>query len=299
MKKIFFSFFMTIAVTAARADTVTLKEGGHLEGTVVSSTDRELVLDTPQGRVRIDAGRVASIDYAHGGALAPTPAPPPPEYRVARRRRREDALFDPHQQALSIDFGLAAPLSNVSGPGGGSASNGDVGPLVGLQYLYFASPNVAWGLEMNYYNRGATDSPGLAPHYFAHVYGDSLLLLGDLKLSLTDRGPVRPYVLLGAGGHNTTTTISAHPNPFFGWPDTGTNESRLLVNDSTWGPAASVRLGLDFGFADPRVFSLEAGWTGLWNAGYQPTAQGQLIGLPGASGMLNYFTLAGRWGWTF
>jgi hypothetical protein len=291
MRNILLVIFLALVATAARADTVILKEGGRLEGKVVSATDREVVLDGAAGRVRIDASRVQSIDYSTGGAMTPAPAPAPYEYRVTRRRRpRMEPLYEPAQQALSIEFGLAAPLSSVSGPSGGSASNGDVGPAVGIQYLYYATPSVAWGLEMDYFNRSTTDSPGLAPDAFAHVWGDSLVFLADLKLSLTDHGPVRPFLLLGAGGHNTWTTINVYPNNDFPY---------TAVNDNSWGPAASVRLGLDFGFADPRVFSLEAGWTGLWNAGYQPTPAGQANGFPGSSGMLNYFTLAGRFGFTF
>ena len=300
MKKILFAFFLAFAAAAARADTVILREGGRLEGKVVSATDREVVLDTSAGRVRVDAGRVESIDYARGAAMTPAPAPPPSEYRVTRRPRREEPLFEPRQQSLSLDFGLAAPLSGVNFSGaGGSASNGDVGPLIGVQYLYYTSPRLAWGLELNYYYRSETDSPNLLTNSFAHVFGDSLLLLGDFKYSLTDEGSVRPYILLSAGGHRTTTTIDAVPNSGFIWSDTQTNEWRRVVDSSTWGPAAAVRLGLDFGFADPAVFGLEAGWTGLWNAGYQPTGQGQALGISGASGMLSYFTLAGRWGWTF
>ena len=301
MKEILFTFFLALAATAARADTVILKEGGRLEGKVVSATNSEVVLDAPGGRVRIDAGKVESIDYSRGAALTPAPAPAPSEYRVTRRPRRAEPLFDPRQQSLSLDFGLAAPLSGVdfSGAGGGTASNGDVGPLVGIQYLYYASPRVGWGLELNYYNRSATDSSNLLPNSFAHVFGDSLLLLGDLKYSLTEEGSVRPYLLLSAGTHRTTTTIDAHPISGFAWSDTLTDERRRLVDDSAWGPAAAVRLGLDFGFAEPAVFGLEAGWTGLWNAAYQPTGAGRALGLSGASGMLNFFTLAVRWGWGF
>ena len=302
MKKALFTFFLVFAAAASRAATVFLKEGGRLTGNVVSATDREVVLDTAQGRVRVDADRVASIDYGSGGSAAPAPipTPPPPKHRVERPPRREP-LFEPRHQSLSLDFGLVAPLNSVdfSGIGGGTANNGDVGPLIGLQYLYYATPLVAWGLEMNYANRSQTDSPGLVPNSFAHVSGDSLLLLGNFKYSLTSEGAVRPYVLLGAGGHLTTTTIDARPNPGFAWSDTGTGETRRLVDSSAVGAAFSVRLGLDFGFADPRVFGLEGGWTGLTNAGYQPTGQGRALGLSGSSGTLNYFTLAGRWGWTF
>ena len=305
MKKIFFTLLLAISAASARADTVVLKGGGRLEGKVVSSTSREVVLDTSQGRVSVDAARVERIDYAQTAppaAVAPPPAavPPPPRYQASRPARREP-LFEPRTQSLSLDLGLAAPLSSIdfSAIGGGRANNGDLGSLIGLQYLYQSSPRTGWGLEVKYYDRSATDSPGLVPNSFAHVSGDSLLLLGDLKYSLTDEGSVRPYVLLGAGAHYTSTTVDARPNPGFVWSDTLTNEGRRIVDGSVWGPALSVRLGLDFMFAEPNVFGLEAGWTGLANAAYRTTAQGQALGLSGSSGMLNFFTLAGRWGWSF
>ncbi|HEX4048263.1 MAG TPA: hypothetical protein VH309_10540 [Elusimicrobiota bacterium] len=300
MKKILFAFFLAIAATAARADTVILKGGGRLEGTVVRATKLEVLLDTSQGRVSIDADRVQSIDYGKDQALTPVPVPPPYEYRMASRRGPEP-LFEAPSQSLSIDFGLAAPLSgvNFSAEGGGTANDGDVGPLIGLQYLYFAAPRVGLGLEVNDYNRSRTDSPNLWPNAFAHVSGDSVLLMGNVKLALTDQGSVRPYLLLAGGAHRTTTTVDVQPIPGFVWNDTGTNEPRRVVDGAAWGPALSVRLGLDFGFVNPGVFALEAGWTGLMNASYQATGQGQALGLSGGSGTLNYFTLAGRWGWSF
>lgn len=300
MRKALFTSFLAIAATVAPAATVLLRGGGRLEGAIVRSNDREVVLDTSQGRVSIDAARVESIDYGNGSVSAVPAAPPPPGGRMAERSRR-DQLFEPRAQELTLDFGLAAPLSGVdfSGIGGGSANNGDLGALIGFQYLHLSTPRVGWGLEANYYDRSSTDSPGLVPNSLAHVSGDSLVLLGDLKYALTDDGSVRPYVLLGAGAHYTSTAIDARPNPGFAWSDTLTAERRRLADGSAWGPAFSVRLGLDFGFADPETFALEAGWTGLANAAYRATGQGRDLGLAGASGTLNVFTLAGRWGWTF
>jgi opacity protein-like surface antigen len=304
MKTFLFTLLLVLSAAAASsAATVYLKEGGRLEGTVVRATGREVVLDTAQGRVSIDMAKVERIDYQK---IAPPAAPPavetrPPAYQP-ERRRRWDPLSEPRTQSLSLDFGLAAPLSSIDFSaigGGGSANNGDVGPLIGFQYLYFTSPRVGWGLEFDYYDRSTTDSSGLVPNSFSRVFGDSVLLLGDVKYSLTDQGPVRPYVLLGAGAHRTTTTVDARPNDGFVWSDTLTNERRRLVDGSAWGAAFSARLGLDFGFADPGVFALEAGWTGLTNAGYQTTAQGRALGLADKPGTLNFFTLAGRWGWSF
>jgi hypothetical protein len=313
MKKIAFFFFLALLSGAAQAAIIYLKEGGQLEGTVVSSTDREVILDTSQGRVSIDLNRVARIDYAAGTApareAAPPPAPsvtvPPPEYRVRRWRRRpdyEEPPSGPRSHNLSFDVGGDAALNSVSlsgTSGGNTANDGDGGVLVGMQYLYRPSRQVALGLEFHYYDRSPTDSPNLLPSAESHVFGDSELLMGVVKFSLVDRGFARPFVLLGAGGARTSTTVNAHPQFGSAWSDTGTTETRTLVNDSAFGAAGSARFGVDFGFANPYVFSLEAGWTGVTSATYGATAQGQALGITGVRGPVNYFTFAARFGWDF
>jgi hypothetical protein len=295
---IFAGLLASLGAGTAHGAIVYLKEGGRLEGALVSATDAEVVLDTSQGRVRIDMNRVQNIDNTQGGSPPPVPGP----IQGGDRAPADETNFDPRRQMLSFDVGLAAPVNGVvlSGTaGGGSANNGDVGPAFGLQYLYLASRRVGWGLDFHYYQRGEAASPSLLPSADAHVFGDTLLLLGVVKYSLADRGFVRPFVLLGAGAHRTTTTIDAHPSAGFAWSDTQTGETRRLVDGSAVGLAASVRLGLDFGFADPRLFSLEAGWTGLTSAHYGATPQGQALGITGVTGPLNYITFTGRWGFSF
>ena len=61
--------------------------------------------------------------------------------------------------------------------------------------------------------------------------------------------------------------------------------------------AFSAWFGLDFGVAEPYVFSVEAGWTGLTNSNYGATRQGQAMGLSTISGPLNFFTLSAKVGW--
>ncbi|MFI5348666.1 MAG: hypothetical protein ACHQ2Z_03910 [Elusimicrobiota bacterium] len=305
MKNIIFAFLLALGAGTAQGAIVYLKEGGRLEGALVSSTGAEVVLDTAQGRVRIDMDRVRDIDNTQGGtsAAAPAAAPPPEEYRVLRRRRAESAAqSEDGRQRLSVDFGLAAPLSAAAfagTAGGGSANNGVTGPGFGLQYLYNTSPRFGWGLEYDYYQRNVSESASLLPLSNAFVFGDTSLLFGVMKVALADRGPVRPFVLLGAGAYLNSLTINAHPQQGYAWSDTQTGETRTLVDDTALGLAATVRVGLDFGFYDPSVFSLEAGWTGMTSADYQATAQGRALGITGVSGPLNYFMFNGRWGFSF
>lgn len=293
MKKLLCAVFLAAAVSA-RGATVFLKGGGRLEGRVVSSSGEAVILDTSQGRVRIPSDRVQSIDYGTAAPAAPPAASPAP-------REDRERLFEPRNQTLSIGFGLVAPLSDVDFGEirGGRASNGDVGPFIGFQYFYSQTPRLDWGAEFDYADRTGTTSPGLMPNALSSVSGDTLLFLGLLKYRLTDRGRVRPYALVGAGAHRTSTTIDAQPNPGFVWNDTQTDETRRLVDDSAWGFAMSARLGLDFGFAEPSVFSLEAGWTQLASASDHAAPAGSALGLSGVSGPIRLFTLTARWGWTF
>jgi hypothetical protein len=93
--------------------------------------------------------------------------------------------------------------------------------------------------------------------------------------------------------------IEATPNVGFGWTDTDSAETRTLVDDSRWGFASTVRMGVDFALADPSVFSLELGWTRLANPSYQATRAGQDLGLNSVTGNQDALAFAARWGWRF
>lgn len=219
------------------------------------------------------------------GARAQEPAPAAPPVR---------------RSLVSVAVGLIEPVSRVSLgiPGGGSADNGDLGAQFGVQYVRFLTPRLGAGLEAAYHDRGGTLSTRLYPSADARVAGDAWLLLGLLRWTLRDRGSARPFVLLGAGGAWNKTTVDVRPSV---WPDTATSETRRLIDDSAWTPAASARLGVDIDAdaAAPGVVTLEAGWTGLASAGYAATPRGEARGLGGVSGPLHVLTFAARYGWRF
>lgn len=300
MRRAILAVVIVLWAVSADAAVVFMKDGGRLEGTVLRRSDGELVLQTASGVVRIPADKIQSVESA------PAPAPPPPPLPTfppasAPRRLSDDELFGPSRQMFSLAFGLAAPLSSVdfSAIGGGSMRNGDVGPLLGLQYLRSLSPRLAVGGEFQYAARSEAFSQGLLTNSQTGVFGDTVLFLGELKYSLSARRGTRPYVLVGAGPGFNSTVIDARPNFGFVWSDTGTDERRRLIDGSAWGLAATARLGVDFDVSPSNVFSLEGGWTGLTGERYGATAQGQALGLSGVAAPLSYFTLAARFGWRF
>jgi hypothetical protein len=94
-------------------------------------------------------------------------------------RRRSYPTYD--------QFGLAFPISQVgfSAIGGGSASHGDVGPVLGLQYLHQLNSGLGLGLGFDDTDRSKTDSFGLFPSGVAHVVGESLAFLGVGRYCVT------------------------------------------------------------------------------------------------------------------
>jgi hypothetical protein len=129
--KIFFTLFLALGAVAAKAATVHLKGGGALVGRVIRSDARQTVLETSQGRVSIDASRIERIDDSTPPAAAPARAAPPATYAP---ERRQEELFGRRAHSLSLDLGLAAPLSSIDFGSiqGGRANNGDLGARIGL-----------------------------------------------------------------------------------------------------------------------------------------------------------------------
>ncbi len=113
------------------------------------------------------------------------------------------------RQEFSLNLGLAAPLSSVNFHpiGGGSQNNGDVGPLVGLQYLYFPTSRLGLGCEFSYFHRDGVDSHDLLPNSHTDVYGDTLLFLAMMKYSLIARGERAPLYRGGRRRAPCTSTV--------------------------------------------------------------------------------------------
>lgn len=280
------------AAPPAGAAVVRLKDGARIEGTVISSDARELVIRTPAGPRRVDAALVRSVEYEP--APLPAEAPRAPAYAPPPEPWRSD-----DKNLFSFGFGLAAPLSHVDfhAVGGGRASEGDLGPAVGVRYLRSVTSRLAAGVDLDYFHRAATDSPDLLPLADSSVVGDNLLMLAVARWHMIDHGSVRPYLLGGAGASRSWTRIESAPIRGFAWTDTGTDETRRLVDGSAWAFAAAARLGVDFDwdFADPAVIGLEAGWTALESRTYGATRSGRDLGLTSVSSRLDAFTLAVRW----
>ena len=306
---------MAALFAPAKAAVVYFKNGTEMSGTVVSATTGEVELRTQNRTMKINTDQILKIDYrgdetpSTQPAPVPIPAPPaepaPPRRYVRRRARVWEPYqykFEDLQHELSIIFGFNSPTSNAdfSSAGGSSGSNGGTGALLGGQYLYYQNPRLAWGANVEYSNRSSQDNFVLIPSADTNIYGDTLLMLGVVKYTLTERGWARPYILGGLGLNHTSEIVDATPLIGFSWPPyTGSDETRRLVDGSSWGVASTVRLGIDFNFFQPSFLGLELGWTGLSNGRYSATPAGQLVGLNSITGALDSINFGARWGWRF
>jgi hypothetical protein len=289
----------TVLAAPAGAAVVHLKDGRRVTGTVVGATARDIELFTGGGTTRIPTSDILRVDYEETAPAAPTAAAPAPT--VLTPPGRELLYKEDRKQQLGISLGLSIPTGDVdfSAIGGGSASNGDVSAFAGGHYLYSVRPRLAWGFGVEYLARGPTDSPGLLASADSSVSGGSVVLMGLLKALLAQGDTVQPYVLAGLGAARSWTVIDSQPQPGFVWNDTGTDETRRLVDGRAWTPAGTARLGLEFWPSSPGVFSLEAGWTAMGAAHHGATPAGRALGLSGVSGALHIITIGGRWGWRF
>lgn len=219
---------------------------------------------------------------------------------AAGARAGDAAPAAERRRLVSIAAGLVQPVSRIDfgSVGGGSADNGELGVQLGAQYVRFLTPCLGAGVSVDYFSRGGTVSTRLYPSADASVSGDTWLMLGVLRYSLRARGRARPFILVGAGGAWNRLWVDVRPSS---WPDTATHETRRLLDDGAWTPAASARLGLDLDFdaAAPGLVTLETGWTGLGSARYAATPRGEARGLRGVAAPLRLLLFTARYGWRF
>jgi hypothetical protein len=298
MRTMLAALLLAACAVRAGAAVVTLKDGSTLRGKVTGQTLDGLELSTPDGNLHIGTDRILRIDYSD--VPAPPPSVPP---GLPMGGEPAPAFPGPgwRRHLLSLGFGLVVPLGSrvdFHSIGGGSADNGDLGAQFGFQYLYYLSPRLGAGLDVDYFDRSGTISENLFPAATSSVGGDTVVMLGIVRYSFIDSGKVRPFVLVGAGGARNSETIDVRPSI---WADTGTHETRRLVDDSAWVPAATGRVGLDIPVdpVDCGVITVEAGWTGLDSARYAATSRGAAQGISGVSGPLNILTFSARYGWRF
>lgn len=303
--KFILSALLILSAASARAEVIYLREGGSIIGRVTSSDGTTIVVRTANGTIRIPQSKVDRIDYGTGRSAesAPAPAAPPPPVRSARTERYygDPGPIGEGSRLLSFGLGFANPLGTIDFSqirGGGSDRIGALGAEMDFRAIYMTSPYLGFGFGTALMIPGDENSTALIPNTSTDLSGGSAIFEGLFHWIINPNDPARVHVTGGLGFHVSSLTADSTPLPGFHWSDTGSFETRRLIDDSDAGFAGSLHAGVDFPINPALTIGGETGfyWT---DYSYKPTSTGQYMGLSGVSGNNRFWTLSGRLTWRF
>lgn len=107
---------LVVVLIAAQAETITLRDGSKIKGTVVKQSEKELEVKTPYGTLAIDKSSVLSIDFDGASNTEQQPAIEQPrepdrgaqtyyEYTRGRNDGRQRGHTDGYSNALAARKG--------------------------------------------------------------------------------------------------------------------------------------------------------------------------------------------------
>lgn len=200
---------------------------------------------------------------------------------------------------VGLDIGGAAPVSKISGANGVSETNGAAGARFGAQYLYHLRPSFAVGLEVSNGIRSTKESSALVTNGITRIKGSSILGLAVGRWTFFDESKLRAFLLGGIGVHRSTMKIETAPQAGFAWSDTGTRESRPIIDGSATGFGGALRLGAEYDVSDPFFAGMDLGWEYMGSSKYKATSSARLIGASDTSGSISHVSFLARIGVRF
>lgn len=160
----------------------------------------------------------------------------------------------------------------------------DSGGLIGGQFLYYISdsPCVALGVDISHASLDDHNSFLLLPNRATTSSADYTAGLFVARLAYP-KGRFRPYVQGGLGAQHTTVTLNGTPFNST-WSDTGTTETRSLMDDGHVGAALEGGVGAYVYFTERFFIGAEYKWVGFIGKDFDPTAAGAHEGLLSSTG---------------
>ena len=161
----------------------------------------------------------------------------------------------------------------------------DGGGLIGGQFLYFTSDSVSVGFDISHAGFDSHLSNQLLTNRQTDSSASDTLgqFIGRLSFP---RGHFRPYIQGGFGGHYTRLDLKGHPINGTTWSDTGTIESRDLVDNGHAGLAISGAVGIHIYFTERFFIGAEYKRTALMGRRFDITNAGAREGLLKPDGTL-------------
>lgn len=146
-------------------------------------------------------------------------------------------------KSLELLVGPVIPLTKLdnSANGGGTDYIASTGFSIGGRFMNRVKPNFSLGGEIQSLMPGDQNSSSFIAHANTKSSFSSMLFLAEAKLA-GESGPIRPFAIAGLGFHSTHVTATTTLAPGFVWTDTGTRETRTVV-DSTQTKFAGTVIG--------------------------------------------------------
>jgi len=164
----------------------------------------------------------------------------------------------------------------------------DGGGLIGGQFLYFFhdNPCLAAGFDISHASFDDFNSSQLLANRLTTSSADNTTGVAILRLSYP-KGRFRPYIQGGIGAHHTSLSLTGIPINGSTWSDTGTTESRQLLNDGHIGPAFEGAVGMHIYFTERFFVGAELKILALPGKAFTPTAAGANEGLQNPTSTLS------------
>lgn len=194
---------------------------------------------------------------------------------AARADENKEITF--HVGLLSLNAGKAAP--------GGSAG----GSSYGFRFLRDEGECVSLGLDIDLIKPKEKSIDGLVPNVRTTRRIASSSVLGVVRVGALE-GDLRPYGLLGFGIHFTNIRLDSAPKAGSTWTDTGTTETRTLMDADGRGLAVKISAGADYAVTDHFLAGGFLAYNNMGGAAYGVTDAGRKQGLAGRGGALTAIT---------
>lgn len=191
----------------------------------------------------------------------------------------------------TLKLGPTIPLSSIS-LGGPGDKIGGVGIYLGLEFAHQYSEHLALGAELGFVKRTTIHSTAIVENGNASVSGSSRFLLGSARWSIAPTAKFKPFVGARLGLHNSQIELESTPAPDNYWSDTGSSESRTLVDDNAWGLAYGLTGGAEYWLKESLLAGFEVQFLSTSKSTYKTTPIASGLGLQGINGSLSHFNLA-------
>jgi len=174
---------------------------------------------------------------------------------------------------LEYEYGRGSPRGSYHF-GDWIKQEGPRGPEWSADFLHESSERVYVGIGGGHFHSGDEVSQTLVPNTDAtfSTRMTSILALGRLDLSSNPK--LMPYAIVGIGWVRYSLVVQGVPAT--SWSDTGTSESRTLVDDAKNTVGYTAGLGVDLAVTDRLYIGIDARYQGAVKQHFDTSAAGQV-----------------------